>query len=91
MATTPPPEMPPIVKGLLREILSEPGTNGTGSAARSAMMLIQLAAVTWVSYCVYKTGTLSMDVVMAALTFSGGGTLATYGVNKASGVIQKKD
>ena len=81
----------PTACNLLREILSEPGPQGTGSASRTASLLIVLATIVWVSVSVYRTGTLSMNVVEAALTFMGGGGFTFYGVNRVTAGMQKKD
>lgn len=87
MGTTP-AQVAPIVKGLIREILSEPGPNGTGSASRTATLLIVVFTLGWVTASVYTTGKLDMQTVEAALTFMGGGGFTFYGVNRVTAKLQ---
>lgn len=69
------------IKKILREVLSEPG-NGTLSWGRIASTVTLFAALVWVSYILYHTGT------VPALDGITGFMLAPYGANKLGTAAQ---
>lgn len=81
-------QIAPMAKSLVREILSEPGPQGTGSTSRTATLLIVVFTLGWVTASVYNTGKLDMGTVEAALTFMGGGGFTFYGVNRMTAKMQ---
>src|SRR5512146_2606945 len=91
MGSTPQIQVPELAKGLIREILSEPGASGTGSTSRTATLLIVLFTLGWVTATVYNTGKLDMSTVEAALAFMGGGGFTFYGVNRVTAGMQPVD
>jgi len=90
MEDTPQIQLPMQAKGLMREILSEPGPGGTGSSSRLVTVVIVGAVIAWVSYGVVRTGKLEMGQVQAALTFLTSAGFF-YGVNRVTGGQKPKE
>lgn len=66
----------------LREVMSEPGPNGTLSWGRIASTLALLAAIGWVTWILHKTGGLpALDGLTAFV-------LGPYGANKIATAAQ---
>ena len=69
------------MKSFWREVFSEPGAEGTGSASRVTMFLFALAAVGWVTHIIVKTHTVPDLLNIAVFVAS------PYGVNQLAGVV----
>ena len=70
------------VNKVVREIMSEPGPNGTLSWGRVASSVLLLAAIVWVSHILFRTHQLP------ALDGITGFVLAPYGSNKVATAVQ---
>lgn len=70
------------MKAFWKSVFCEP--NGAGSWARVSSAITLVAVIVWVSYLVWKTQTLP-PLSEAAVFVSG-----SYGLNKITGMIQKK-
>ena len=70
------------MKPFWREVFSEPGPDGTGSASRVTMFMFALAAVAWITYVLIKTHSVPDLLNIAAFV------LSPYGVNRVSGILE---
>jgi len=64
----------------LKQILSEPGPNGTGSFSRTMSAIIDLATLGWITFVVAHTR--AIPDLSGPLVFMTTGHTSLYGLNK---------